>query len=435
MLASGAGPSAVRSGAIPILCQMDERLLAERLVGYDTSRPDGLRAAGGFVKGWLESHGIDAHERDHDGLPVLLASVGPDVGLRPPTVILHGHLDVVPGHSEQFVPRIEGERLYGRGTYDMKGGLAAMLCALRDCAAVVDQHPGIGPRVQLVVVPDEESEQVDRRSTDTLVREGVLQGDFAITGEPTELQIGVQAKGVLAVRAAVHGTSAHGSTPWAGDNAVLKAFDAFRRIETLPFSRQSSDLYDRPSINLSRIAGGEAFNMVPDRCEITIDIRYVPGQDPQEILGQIRTVPDLEVLRVLERGPAIVSRANPFVVALRDAVGRTGQGAGLAVGRDGASDAFAFLEAGIPAVEFGPEGHGHHGPEEWVSIPSLARYRRSLVEFVRAVPAAAAASVDRTAAAAPGTADDDADPLAGLAVEADTAQAAAQSGPAGEPDR
>jgi succinyl-diaminopimelate desuccinylase len=374
---------------------MDERLLTERLVGYDTSRSDGLRAAGGFVKGWLESHGIDAQERDHDGLPVLLASVG-STDPAAPTVIFHGHIDVVPAHDEQFTPQLDGDRLYGRGTYDMKGGLAAMLCALRDCATEIREQGAATPmsaaRVQLVVVPDEESEQVDRRSTDALVKEGVLTGDFAITGEPTELQVGVQAKGVLAARLAVHGVSAHGSTPWLGDNSILKALDVFRRIETLPFSRQSSDLYDRPSINLSRIDGGEAFNMVPDRCEITIDIRFVPGQDPQEILRQIRAIPDVEVLRVLERAPAIVSRRNPFVVALRDAVGRTGEGAGMAIGRDGASDAFAFLEAGIPAVEFGPSGNGHHGPEEWVSVASLARYRRALVEFVRAVPAAAAAA-------------------------------------------
>jgi len=361
---------------------MDERLLAERLVGYDTSHPDGLRAAGGFVKGWLESHGIDAVDHDHDGLPVLVSEVGPDDG---PTVILHGHLDVVPAPPEQFVPRIDGDRLIGRGSYDMKGGLSAMLCALRDHAA---SRPRT--RVVLVVVPDEESEQVDHRSTDALVRAGVLRGDFAITGEPTQLQIGVQAKGVLALKAAVLGTSAHGSTPWLGDNAILKAFDAFRRIETLPFSRESSDLYDRPSINLARIRGGEAFNMVPDRCEITIDIRYVPGQDPAEILRQIRTVPDLEVLRVVERGPVIVSRSNPYVVALRDSLGELAgpgeEGIGLPVGRDGASDAFAFLEAGIPAVECGPLGAGHHGPDEWVSISSLDRYRRALVDFLAAVP-------------------------------------------------
>jgi succinyl-diaminopimelate desuccinylase len=376
---------------------MDERLLTERLVGYDTSRSEGLRAAGGFVKGWLESHGVDAWERDHDGLPVLLSTVGSEDPAAP-TVILHGHLDVVPAHDEQFTPTRDGDRLYGRGTYDMKGGLAAMLCAFRDCAAEIRAlgpgTPMSGVRVQLVVVPDEESEQVDRRSTDALVKDGVLRGDFAITGEPTQLDIGVQAKGVLAVRLAVHGVSAHGSTPWLGDNAALKAFDVFRRIETLPFSRQSSDLYDRPSINLSRIHGGEAFNMVPDRCEITVDIRFVPGQDPKEILRQIRAIPDVEVLKFLERAPAIVSRRNPYVVALRDAVGRTGEGAGMTVGRDGASDAFAFLEAGIPAVEFGPSGNGHHGPEEWVSVASLARYRETLVEFVRAVPEAARATAD-----------------------------------------
>ena len=374
---------------------MDERLLTERLVGYDTSKSAGLRAAGGFVKGWLESHGIDAWERDHDGLPVLLATAG-SADPAAPTVILHGHLDVVPAHEEQFTPAVDGDRLYGRGSYDMKGGLAAMLCAFRDCAAEVSELGAATPmsdvRVQLVVVPDEESEQVDRRSTDALVKAGALTGDFAITGEPTQLEIGVQAKGVLAVRLAVHGVSAHGSTPWLGDNAALKAFDVFRRIETLPFSRQSSDLYDRPSINLARIHGGDAFNMVPDRCEITVDIRFVPGQDPQEILRQIRAIPDVEVLKVLERAPAIVSRRNPYVVALRDAVARTGEGAGMAVGRDGASDAFAFLEAGIPAVEFGPSGNGHHGPQEWVSIASLARYRQALVEFLRAVPAAAAPS-------------------------------------------
>jgi succinyl-diaminopimelate desuccinylase len=363
---------------------MDERLLAERLVGYDTSHPDGLRAAGGFVKGWLESHGIDAVDHDHEGLPVLLAEIGPSAG---PTIILHGHLDVVPAQPSQFVPRVEGDRLIGRGAYDMKGGLAAMLCAVRDA---VDRAR---TRVQLVVVPDEESEQVDHRSTDALVRAGVLRGDFAITGEPTQLQIGVQAKGVLALKAAVHGTSAHGSTPWLGDNAILKAFDAFRRIETLPFSQESSELYERPSINLARISGGEAFNMVPDCCEITVDIRYVPGQDPAEILRQIRTVPDLEVLRVLERGPAIVSRANPYVVALREALRDVSGGderIGLPVGRDGASDAFAFLEAGIPAVECGPEGAGHHGPDEWVSIPSLARYREALVRLLTTDPVAVA---------------------------------------------
>ena len=78
------------------------------------------------------------------------------------------------------------------------------------------------------------------------------------------------------------------------------------------------------------------------------------------------------------RAPAYVSRANPYVVALVDAVGRLTQGESMSVGRDGASDAISFLKAGIPAVEFGPTGAGHHGPDEWVSIASLARYRQAL---------------------------------------------------------
>ena len=213
-----------------------------------------------------------------------------------------------------------------------------------------------------------------------------LRADFALTGEPTDLHIGVQAKGVLAVRVEVQGTSAHGSTPWLGDNAILKALDVFRRIETLPFSRQSSDLFDRPSINLARIAGGDAFNKVPDVCTMDVDIRYLPNQDPGEILGQVRAIGDLEILRQFIRAPAIVSRRNPYVLALRDAVGRSIEGDALSVGRDGASDAISFLEAGIPAVEFGPIGGGHHGPHEWVSIASLTRYREALRDFVVALP-------------------------------------------------
>ena len=164
-----------------------------------------------------------------------------------------------------------------------------------------------------------------RRSTDALVREG-LRADFALTGEPTDLHIGVQAKGVLAVRLRVAGTAAHGSTPWLGDNAILKAHDAYRRIETLPFSRESSDLFDRPSINLARIDGGDAFNKVPDTCTIDVDIRFLPGQRPDAILDQIRRIGDIEVVKTFIRAPAIVARDNPYVLALRDAVGRSTRG-------------------------------------------------------------------------------------------------------------
>src|SRR4051794_2042574 len=355
---------------------MDERALAERLITYDTSTPDGIRAAAGFVKGWLDSVEVDTSSLEFNGLPVLMATVG-DTG---PTIIVHGHVDVVPGREEQFVPRLEGDRLIGRGAYDMKGGLAAIMCALRDLRDLR------GARVRFVCAPDEESEDFDQHATDDLVARGLI-GDFAITGEPTNLHVGVQAKGVCMVRVVVRGRSAHGSTPWLGDNAILKAIDVFRRIETLPFAAESSDMFDRPSINLGRLIAGDAVNKVPDEAVMAVDIRFLPGQQPGDILDEIRAMPDVEVVKTFIRPPAYVSRRNPYVRALGDAVRRAGQTEAMSVGRDGASDAISFIEAGVPAVEFGPVGAGHHGPDEWVSISSLARYREALVSFMRSLPA------------------------------------------------
>src|SRR3954463_15523721 len=225
---------------------MDERVLCERLITYDTSTPEGIASAAGFVKGWLEARDIDVRTETNNGLPVLAATVGAGSG---PTIVLHGHLDVVPGRPEQFEPRVDGDRLYGRGAYDMKGGLAAMMCATRDLAAQS------GVKVHFVCVSDEESDEDGRRGSDYLVEKGYT-GDFAITGEPTDMHIGVQAKGVLALRLEVSGTAAHGATPWLGDNAVLKAIDVFRTIESMRFTRESSELFDRPSVSLGRIIGG-----------------------------------------------------------------------------------------------------------------------------------------------------------------------------------
>ena len=357
---------------------MDERALTERLIRYDTSNVEGLRAAAGFIRGWLEAREIDVVDHRFGDLHALSAVIGPEDAAT--TLVFHGHFDVVPGREEQFVPRVEGDRLIGRGTYDMKGALAAMMCAVHDLATQD------AVRVRLVIVPDEESEDIERRTSDDLVRRGLV-GDFAITGEPTDLHVGIQAKGVLAARIVVHGRAAHGSTPWLGDNAVLKAIDVFRRIESLPFSRESSELFDRPSINLGRINGGDALNKVPDECTMVLDIRYLPNQDPGDILEQIRTIPDMQVVRTFIHPPAHVSRTNPFVLALTDVVGRLTSGESMSVGRDGASDAVSFLRAGVPAVEFGPAGAGHHGPDEWVSISSLARYRQALTDFVLQLPA------------------------------------------------
>jgi succinyl-diaminopimelate desuccinylase len=348
--------------------------LAERLISYDTSKPEPIHEAAGFIKGWLEARGIEARQDWVRELPVTFA----EVGSGETCVVLHGHIDVVPALEGQFDARIEGDRLIGRGAYDMKGALAAMMLVF---AAV---SPDDGIRVRLGIVADEESEEDMGRGSEHLVASGFI-GDFALTGEPTNLHIGVEAKGVLAVRLQVSGRAAHGATPWEGDNAVLKALDVFRSIESLPFARQSSELFDRPSINLGRIWGGDALNKVPDRCVIDVDIRYLPGQDPSAIRSDIAELPDVEVLSHFERPPAWVDRNSPYVAALHDAAAPHHLEVPMSVGRDGSSDAVSFLTAGVPAVEFGPAGAGHHGPEEWVSLSSLESYRQTLDTFLRSL--------------------------------------------------
>src|SRR2546423_12120336 len=209
----------------------------------------------------------------------------------------------------------------------MKGGLAAMMCPTRDLMAQ-DRV-----RVHFVCVCDEESEEDENRGSDFVVRDMKVLGDFALTGEPTDMQIGVQAKGVLLLRLEVKGRAAHGSTPWLGDNAVLKAMDVFRRIESLPFARESSELFDRPSINLGRVFGGDVPNKVPERCTIDVDIRYLPGQDPDDILAAVQALPDVKVSTCFRREPVVVSRTNPYVTLLAQAIGPSADH--IPVGPDG----------------------------------------------------------------------------------------------------
>lgn len=380
---------------------LDERALTEQLIAFDTSEPEGIRRAAHFVRGWLESREIAVRELSVRDLPVLVADAGPqDAKL---TVLLHGHLDVVPGQEGQFEPRVDGERLYGRGAYDMKGALAALMLA------VADLRDSREVRVRLGIVPDEESEEDDFRGCDLLVGEGFV-GDFAITGEPTDMLVGVAAKGVLAMRILVRGRAAHGSTPWLGENAILKAVEVFRQIQSLPFASESSALYDRPSINLGRILGGDALNKVPDLCAMDVDVRYLPEQDPEEIYAQVQSLPGVEIVSRFTRPPVLVDPGSPFVRALRAAASAYHPGEVTSVGRDGASDAVSFLRAGIPAVEFGPRGGGHHGPEEWVSIPSLSAYRRAITDFVRTLPERLASADGGASGCEPARADDGADP-------------------------
>ena len=362
-----------------MLTPVEEARLAERLIAHDTSDAAGLAVATDFVAGWLEGRGADVTRRTYGDREVLFCRAGNG----PVKIVFHGHLDVVPGRPDQFTPRIDGDRLFGRGAYDMKGALGAMMLATCDLVS----RPPDGCTVEFVMVPDEERADPGANASEMMVADG-LRADLVVCGEPTDMLVGVQAKGVMILEVEVDGRAAHGSTPWLGDNAIIRALEVYRRIESLPFTNASTALFARPSVNLGRISGGDAVNKVPDRCHMDVDIRYLPGQDPEEILRQVRDAGPASVAVSIARPPADTDPDHPLVTALIGAASSYDD-CSTSVGRNGASDAVAFLEVGVPAVEFGPRGAGHHGPDEHVDLPSLAIYRRTLVDFARAAGALA----------------------------------------------
>lgn len=364
------------------LCAADELQLAQRLLTFDSSHPEGVRTCTDFALGWLEGHEIRARTFDLDGLPVLDATVGEG----PVTVVLHAHLDVVPGRAEQFIPHVDAEFLWGRGAYDMKGATAAIFAVMADIAA---QEAPPRVRVRLLCVPDEEDDTAkELRGNEAAVQRGLV-GDFVVCGEPTDLHVGVQAKGVLDVRVEVEGRGAHGATPWLGVNAIERAMDVYDRLRMLPFAQESSRYYDRPSINLGRIHGGDRINQVPDRCVMDVDIRFLPEQPVERVREELMSlaVPGCRVTEMYRRPPARVSSTDPFLQRLQQAAQLHADTDVQLVGRDGTNDGTYFLQRGIPSVEFGPVGSGHHGPREKVSIESLRRYRLALLSFLHRVGA------------------------------------------------
>lgn len=352
--------------------------LTEELIRFRTERKNEIERAVGFIRGWLEAHDIAVEVLMNEGLPVLVASVGSEETAKI-DIIFHAHLDVVPGKPDQYSPFIVEGKIYGRGAYDMKGALAAMMTALVE----LKEDSG-GHRVLLLVVPDEERAAGRKRASQFLVERG-YRGNFVICGEPTDLDVGVQAKGVLVLRLKVFGRSAHGSTPWLGKNAILRAIKLYKRINRLSFAKERSAVFNSPSINLGDISGGDVLNKVPDYCVLGLDIRYLPNQYPHEILQQIRGLDSegMEVEVLYQRPPVIVEPNLPFVKALLAAIKLESATSAISVGRDGSSDVIYFLEEGIPGVEFGPRGANHHGDEEYIEIESLMEYERVLVYYVR----------------------------------------------------
>jgi acetylornithine deacetylase len=353
--------------------------LLAAMVRIDSANPDlgngpGESELSAFVAGWAEAAGLRAEVIEPTpGRPSVLVRGGRADGGR--RLLLCGHLDTV-GHAGlpgPLVPRVEGDRLYARGGYDMKAGLAAALVACRDAAAA-----GLGGEIVVAAVADEEHaslgvQQVLRHLAGTPF-------DAAVVTEPTELAIGTAHRGFVWTEVSVTGVAAHGSRPHLGVDAIFKAGPVL-----VAFAGLDRELAGRPhpflgagNLHGSLIEGGTEESTIPDRCVFTVERRTLPGESLGTVEAEVEALldrcrgadPDLVVSArtTLAREPFQTPAGASIVTALQDASRQvTGQSAPVAPLSYWADSAF-IAAAGIPTVLYGPAGDGAHADTEWVSL-------------------------------------------------------------------
>lgn len=295
------------------------------------------------------------------------------------TIAFEAHQDTVPVDNmtiPPFEPRIDGGRLYGRGSCDIKGGMAAMLTAF---ARVVKDRPTGAANLVMACTVDEEHTFL---GVQELVRRG-LQANMAVVAEPTELQIVNAHKGVVRWHIETLGRSCHSSRPEQGSNAIyhmarlLPAIEAY--AEQLRLSR-TDPLLGPPTLSIGRIEGGTSVNTVPDRCRIEVDRRLIPGENPQTVPG------DLEGHLRSKFGSSVPFTFSPpwlHAPALspqgsQEVLQRLGQAIDAVRGSHQilavpyGTDASTIADAGIPAVVFGPGDIARaHTCDEWVPLDEV----------------------------------------------------------------
>jgi succinyl-diaminopimelate desuccinylase len=300
-------------------------------------------------------------------------------------VILNGHLDVVPGSDEQFRPRREGDRLFGRGAHDMKVAALVLATVFRETARELP-YP-----IALQLVTDEEVGGYD--GTGHQLARGVT-ADFVVIGEQSDLRVVTESKGICQVRLLATGVTAHAAYPWLGDNALgtlVTAVDAIRRRYPVPAAEQWVT-----TVNLARIAtGNQAVNQVPADATAWLDIRFPPGdgdfagRDRDAVARHLRELTGgaVEVQVDSLGAPHAAGPSSPEVRALRAAARSVGAEDEL-LRKHGAADGRFYSERGMDAVIFGPGGSGQHGPAEYVDLRTVQPYRDALTDFLRRLTAA-----------------------------------------------
>jgi acetylornithine deacetylase len=362
--------------------------LVSRLVAIDSVNPAlvpggaGEREIARFVAEWARHAGLEADVLERTpGRPTVLVRARGTGGGR--TLLLCGHIDTVgvEGMTAPLTPRIDRDRLHGRGAYDMKAGVAAALLAARDAARL-----GLRGDVVVAAVADEEHASLG-------VQEALeaVHADAAIVTEPTELELVVAHKGFVWSEIEIRGRAAHGSRPHLGVDAIVKTGPILTELGALDAAlagRAAHPLLGRGSVHASVIEGGGERSSYPAHCLLGLERRTLPGETAGDVereldalLARCRaTDPALDAGQrtLLVREPfeidpgaeivALVGAAAEAVLATRPHVG----------GASYWADAAFIAAAGIPTVMFGPGGEGAHAIEEWVSVADTEAVARVL---------------------------------------------------------
>ena len=335
-----------------------------------------------FASDWLAQHGLRAWlEEAAPGRPNAVAEAGQGNG---PTLVLCAHLDTVGTAGmtiPPFEPHLENGKVFGRGSYDMKGSAAAVMSAGAALAGT-----GLQGRVLLALVADEEYASIG--AADFVQRH---KADACILTESSEGRLILGHKGFVWVELVTAGKAAHGSRWDLGVSAIGKMgriIAALEHFDQEVLRKRVHPLVGPASMHCALIQGGTGLSTYAPECRLKVERRTLPGETPEQVVRELEDVlrrvgEDAEVRSFFDRSPLLCDRGSPVAQCLRDAVhavtGQVPPEAGVAYWMDAA----LFAAAGIPTVNYGPSGAGAHEAVEWVDLESVVTCAHILVEAAR----------------------------------------------------
>jgi acetylornithine deacetylase len=370
------------------------RELIDALVSIDSINPELVPGGAGeagiaaYVAEWLQRAGaaVELDEPRPGRVSVVARAPGRGGGH---SLLLNGHIDTVgiAGMKNAHMPRVEGDKLFGRGSFDMKSGIAA---AMLTVAAALDLR--LRGDIILTAVCDEEHSSIGTASV--LKR---VTADAAIVTEPTALDVVIAHKGFAWFTVETSGVAAHGSRPDLGVDAIVamgKVLSGVDRLSQTLAQGPRHALLGPASIHASLIAGGQELSSYPERCRLSLERRTIPGEGLTQIQSEIKSILDQAsktdpsfkgtFTTGLVREPLEVSEEEPIVSTLRKAAAGQLQREPRYKGFTGWTDAALLHASGIPTVIFGPGGGGAHAVEEWCNLSEVLICHRVLLATVAA---------------------------------------------------